>query len=129
MKNITIKNWKGEEFTGEWNSKTYSPKINNDENLVRIYINNEQIHVYKDELAKISEDAEKTMLNIDIEQINRILSKYDAEEILKITNVVFANQGKIREALNNSTEAVVAYSKVYDNLETIKNNLKRKSLR
>ena len=56
MKKISVKNYKGTEFEGEWNEKTYSSKIDGRPDLYRIYISNESVHIEKEELAKIVDD-------------------------------------------------------------------------
>lgn len=65
MKNITIKNWKGEEYSGEWNQKTYVSKIDS-KNLVRIYVDGNEINVSKEAIAAVKIDLSK------IERLNRI---------------------------------------------------------
>ena len=47
MKKISVKNFKGEEFEGMWNEKTYSSKIDGRPDLYRIYLDGESIHVEK----------------------------------------------------------------------------------
>ena len=58
MKNIKITNWKGNEFSGLWNEKIYDSKLD-DKELVRIFLNNEQIHITKEMLATITSDIAK----------------------------------------------------------------------
>lgn len=58
MKNITVKNFKGNEYTGEWNEKAYSSKIAGREDLLRIYIDNQATHITKEEYKKISDNIE-----------------------------------------------------------------------
>ena len=41
MKKISVKNFKGEEFEGMWNEKTYSSKIDGRPDLYRIYLDGE----------------------------------------------------------------------------------------
>ena len=61
MKNITVKNFKGTEFSGLWNEKVYSSKINDRSDLVRIYLNGETVHITVEEHNKISESAASDM--------------------------------------------------------------------
>ena len=56
MKKISVKNFKGEEFEGMWNEKTYSSKIDGRPDLYLIYLNGESIHVEKKELEKFIVD-------------------------------------------------------------------------
>ena len=69
MKNITVLNFKGESFSGEWNEKTYSSQIPGNEDLYRIYVSNEAIHITRQELEKITSDINKN----DEEVADRIL--------------------------------------------------------
>lgn len=82
MKNITIKNWKGQEYSGEWNQKTYVSKIDS-KNLVRIYVDGNEINVSKEVIAAVEIDLSK------IERLNRI-------EDVKL---------KIEEFINSKDEA------------------------
>lgn len=58
IKNLKVTNFKGNEFIGDWNEKIYESKNENKE-LVRIYINNEPIHITKEELERISNNVEQ----------------------------------------------------------------------
>lgn len=58
MKKVTVSNFKGQEFSGDWNEKTYSSRINGCPELHRIYINSEQIHITEEELSNITENLE-----------------------------------------------------------------------
>ena len=69
MKNISVSDFKGEFFSGEWNEKTYSSQISGKENLYRIYVSNELIHITRQELEKITFDINKN----DKEVADRIL--------------------------------------------------------
>ena len=59
MKKISVKNFKGEEFEGMWNEKTYSSKIDGRPDLYRIYLDGESIHVEKKALEKIVVDISR----------------------------------------------------------------------
>lgn len=59
MKNIIVKNYLGNNYSGEWNEKTYSSAIQGREDLYRIYVSNQPCHITKNELEKISEDVKK----------------------------------------------------------------------
>lgn len=69
MKNISVSDFKGESFSGEWNEKTYSSQISGKEDLYRIYVSNEPIHITRQELEKITSDINKN----DQEVVDRIL--------------------------------------------------------
>ena len=51
---IAIIDYTGEEKSGSWNRKTYSSKISGKPELVRIYLDNKEVHVDKDVLAQAS---------------------------------------------------------------------------
>lgn len=80
MINITIKDYNGKEYSGKWNEKTYHSKIENREDLYRIYIDNEIIHVTPDELIK-AVDVNKKQLEIDM--AHRRVSNYCLNNIEK----------------------------------------------
>ena len=69
MKNISVSDFKGESFSGEWNEKIYSSQISGKEDLYRIYVSNEPIHITRQELEKITSDINKN----DEEVADRIL--------------------------------------------------------
>lgn len=52
--NITIVDYNGTEHTGNWNGKTYSSKVSDRPELARVYLDNIEVHVDKDALAKAS---------------------------------------------------------------------------
>ena len=54
MKTVKVLNFKGNVYEGTWNEKIYESK-NENKDLARIYVNNEAIHITKEELAKITE--------------------------------------------------------------------------
>ena len=57
MRTITVTDYKGHEHSGEWNTTAYESKVSNRPELIRIYINNEQIHICKDEYKRIASEA------------------------------------------------------------------------
>jgi len=61
MKNITVKNFQGNEYTGKWNEKVYSSKIAGREDLLRIYVDNQAMHITKEEYKKISDNIERSL--------------------------------------------------------------------
>lgn len=97
MKNIKVQNWKGHTYEGSWNEKVYSSKIEDREDLYRIYVDGDPIHIEKAELERITtgiEQAEKEREQREIEnKIRRIklifheLSQRDKAKVLsKILN-------------------------------------------
>ena len=91
MKNITVKNYQGKEFSGNWNGKVYSSKIDGRSDLIRIYVNNEAVHITEEEHAKISESitddmkekAERESLNasIKVKNLLPLMTQKDRFEI------------------------------------------------
>ena len=51
---ITITDYTGAERSGNWNGKTYSSKVSDRPELARVYLDNIEVHVDKDALAKAS---------------------------------------------------------------------------
>lgn len=56
MKNINVVNYKGTQYSGEWNGKAYSSKIDDHDELHRIYIDNNPVHITDGELKKLQAD-------------------------------------------------------------------------
>lgn len=85
MKNITVKNWKGKEFSGSWNGKTYSSKIDGRNDLYRIYVDNNPIHIEESELKRLQSDDSERQKKIAINKINDFFSwvEEQPEEIKK----------------------------------------------
>lgn len=52
MKNITVVDYNGITYEGEWNGKTYTSQVLGREDLYRMYVSNEAIHITKEELKK-----------------------------------------------------------------------------
>lgn len=91
MKKISVKNYKGTEFEGAWNEKTYSSKIDGRPDLYRIYINNESVHIEKEELEKIVDDIkteEKKRKEKDnaakLEKIEALLNELSYENKIRL---------------------------------------------
>lgn len=59
MKSIKVQNWKGHTYEGSWNKKVYSSKIEDRQDLYRIYVDGNPIHIEKAELKRIAEDIEQ----------------------------------------------------------------------
>lgn len=49
MINVKVKNYKGKEYTGIWNGKTYSSSIDGAPELRRIYVDNSPLHITETE--------------------------------------------------------------------------------
>lgn len=56
MKNINVVNYKGTQYSGAWNGKAYSSKIDDHDELHRIYIDNNPVHITDEELKKLQDD-------------------------------------------------------------------------
>lgn len=54
MRTIKVKNYRGNEYNGEWNEKIYSSKIQEYPELLRIYVNNNCIHITPEEYKRIT---------------------------------------------------------------------------
>jgi len=60
MKKISVVNYKGTQYSGEWNGKSYSSKIEGRDELHRIYIDNDPVHITDEELKRLqSDDADR----------------------------------------------------------------------
>ena len=56
MKNINVVNYKGTQYSGAWNGKDYSSKIDGHNELHRIYVDNDPVHITDEELKKLQAD-------------------------------------------------------------------------
>lgn len=89
MKTISITNWKGNKYEGEWNEKFYSSKIEGHNELFRIYINNESYHITSEERERIENSLNKTKVekdNASIALIKNEFEKLDKEAKEKLLN-------------------------------------------
>lgn len=68
MKNITVLNYKGQEFTGSWNGKAYSSKVEGREDLHRIYVDSNPIHIEDTELKRLQSEDGKRQQRIALEK-------------------------------------------------------------
>ena len=60
MKHINVVNYKGTQYSGSWNGKAYSSKVEGREDLHRIYVDNDPIHITNEELKRLqSDDADR----------------------------------------------------------------------
>lgn len=84
MKTIKVTNFKGMEFEGSWNEKTYSSKVKNHPELFRIYVNDESIHITPEEYMRItnssSEEFEKKRKNDKLASTVKEVSKMSLQE-------------------------------------------------
>lgn len=56
MKRIDVVNYKGEKYSGLWNGKSYSSKIDGHPELCRIYLDNDPVHVASEELKRLQDE-------------------------------------------------------------------------
>ena len=56
MKRIEVVNYKGEKYSGLWNGKSYSSKIDGHPELCRIYLDNDPVHVTSEELKRLQDE-------------------------------------------------------------------------
>lgn len=123
MRTVKVTNFKGTEYEGAWNEKTYSSKVEGQPELIRIYLSNEEIHITEEEYSKLIEipeklqivDAEKK-INQTREQIKKmsLAEKFDAlvhlfddEEVSGILNDMMKDTKTIisySELMNTSAE-------------------------
>lgn len=70
MKNIEVTNFKGTTYSGSWNGKSYSSKIEGREDLNRIYVNSEPIHITDEELKRLQGEDENRQKRIAMNKVN-----------------------------------------------------------
>ena len=88
MKNIKVKNWKGKEFSGSWNGKSYSSKIDGREDLYRIYVHSDPIHIEESELKRLQNDDESRQKKIAANKVDDFFSWIE-EQPEEIKNRMF----------------------------------------
>lgn len=77
MKRIKVKNWKGNEYEGEWNEKFYEAQVEGDKTgIYRIYINNERIHITEEEKEKIIKEIAGNKIEEDNQRIRIIKEEF-----------------------------------------------------
>lgn len=77
MKNIKVTNWKGLEVCGEWNEKFYEPQVAGDSTgIYRIYINNERVHITKEEKERLLQDSNSSKIEQDNARIGIIKEEF-----------------------------------------------------
>lgn len=95
MKNITIKNWKGDTYSGLWNGKTYSSKVEGHDELIRIYVDNEPIHVTQEAISDLGANIEKDRkirthekINLFVDNLSTSEKCYAARQILTDIHII-----------------------------------------
>ena len=61
MKNISVVSFDGKNIDGLWNEKVYSCKIEGRNDLIRIYVNNKEVHITQDEFNRISDNIKAAL--------------------------------------------------------------------
>ena len=99
MQEIKVVDYKGKEFSGVWNEKTYMSRISDKPELRRIYVNNEEIHITKEEYEKLLGDsiAAKQLINFENKNhIKQCIDKLSVKDKLEILEYLM-NDKKIKE--------------------------------
>lgn len=86
---IEIKNYKGSDYKGYWNEKTYSSKIVDNPSLLRIYVDDVQIHVTQEELDKAVGDSK---ISIQRKRIDNIYKRLDQNGKIYLFQMIEKNK-------------------------------------
>lgn len=70
MKSINVTNYKGAQYSGAWNGKAYSSKIDGHDELHRIYIDNNPVHITDKELRRLQADDANRQERIAKNKVN-----------------------------------------------------------
>lgn len=106
---VTVANYKGEKFSGYWNGKTYSSKVEGREELLRIYIDNNPIHITVAEKIRIEKEADQA-------EIERAKARVQ-EEAERSIDSFFQNLGmKSPEAQYYALAQCLEYLKKYSGI-------------
>lgn len=83
MKNINVVNYKGTQYSGAWNGKAYSIKIDGHDELHRIYIDSDPVHITDEELKRLQADDVDRQERIAKNNVNNFFSwlEEQSEEI------------------------------------------------
>ena len=117
MKNITIKNYKGAEFSGDWNGKTYPSTVEGRTDLVRIYVNNEVANVSAEEIKNLGANIDKDIKIKKMESLENLVRDSNEEELVQLMLNILASNTKVANALYKHSDL-----QLIDALKSIKNN-------
>jgi hypothetical protein len=93
MREITVKNFQGKEFTGKWNGKTYPSKIEGRPDLHRIYVDDMAIHITDEELERIVNEIQSAENKNEETTMQLIMKMFDGltdENKRKIVNALMS---------------------------------------
>lgn len=79
MKDINITDYTGKKVTGRWNEKTYSCKIPGRDDLMRIYVDGEEVHISQEEYSNVLGNIEKEKRRLNREKIEKFF--FDAKSM------------------------------------------------
>ena len=74
MKRIEVVNYKGEKYSGLWNGKSYSSKIDGHPELCRIYLDNDPVHVASEELKRLQDEDVSRQRRLAITKVDDFFS-------------------------------------------------------
>lgn len=78
MVNVKVTNWKGNEYTGQWNEKFYNPEIEGiPAGCWRIYIDNERIHISNEEKERLLKQVSSCKIEEDNNRIRIIKEEFE----------------------------------------------------
>lgn len=128
MKDITVTNFKGDQYSGKWNGKIYSSTIADREDLFRIYLDNEKIHITKEEYERVtncdSEKADKYLYNEKMEKRYRYILEQclpPLDEYAKCCLLAYLlDDEKVRKYIKGRTRNIIVHElneKIFNNEE------------
>jgi hypothetical protein len=99
MTNITVKNFKGDEYSGTWNGKSYPSRIAGRPELHRIFLDNEAIHIDSEEFERVGGNAEKSAKEKSAFKINETAKRLATEEKIALLQKLYYDFD-VQDALN-----------------------------
>lgn len=119
MKNITVTNYKGEKFSGYWNGKTYSSKIDGRNDLHRIYVDNEPLHIDDAELKKLQSNDEIRQKKISTTKVEDFFSwlEEQPEETKKYMFLNALDMMAENSKRSKTGEAITSLRKYFNEME------------
>ena len=112
MINVKVKNYKGKEYTGIWNGKTYSSSIDGAPELRRIYVDNSPLHITETELAKLLDEKDDIKRGKE-EHVKETLKSMPFESKLNVLSTLL-NDDKFIELCKTDKEVLSCKDNIID---------------
>lgn len=114
MKNIEVKNFKGTTYSGSWNGKSYSSKIEGREELHRIYLDGDPIHITDEELKRIQDEDEERQRVLALNKVSKFFDWINEQpEEVKIESITSALNLMAENSSRSKTSKAISELRKY----------------